>query len=539
MSEELSILLVEDAPEDAELIERQLRNQGLRYNARRVATREELLTCLAESTPDLALADLALPGFSGIDALNLLKAERPHVPLIFVAGTIGEALAIDLLKLGAADFVRKDQLERLAPAIERALREFRSEVHPTRWGAQYRDIVERAVIGIFQCSGGRYLSVNPRFASLHGYDSPEELIESIDDIDAQVTAQPGDYQQMIETIEEKGFVLDRQIEHRDKAGRPLWLSLDVRAVRDAQGRTLFYEGFAQDVSQRKAAGAGVEAAQARAVAASRYAGMSEVATNVLHNVGNVLNSVNVSTSLITEWLRNSEQPQVARVAKLLRDHQEDLPAFLEEDDRGRQLVNFLEELASNLQQEHDVTLAEVGSLVRQVEHINAIVATQQHYATLSGLLEMVDLSELVEDALRMNAAGLARHAVEIVREYSLTPLLAIERHKVLQILVNLISNAKYALDGVTGDRRVIVNIRSHRRGFVAITVRDCGIGIPPEHLPRIFEHGFSTRKGGHGFGLHGSALAAHELGGSLTASSEGAGKGATFVLELPMIEPPL
>lgn len=159
---------------------------------------------------------------------------------------------------------------------------------------------------------------------------------------------------------------------------------------------------------------------------------------------------------------------------------------------------------------------------------------QQSYAKVSGHLESLSVPELVEDALRMNAGAMERHQVKVIREYAELPPVLVEKHKVLQILVNLIRNAKYALDeGMPDEKRMTLRVEAGGKGMVKICVSDNGIGIPPEIQTRIFGHGFTTRKEGHGFGLHNGALAAKELGGSLTVRSGGAGKGAAFTLEFP------
>ena len=118
------------------------------------------------------------------------------------------------------------------------------------------------------------------------------------------------------------------------------------------------------------------------------------------------------------------------------------------------------------------------------------------------------------------------------------PAVLADKHKVLQILVNLLRNAKHALEeGGGGDKRLKLRVGINGERRVKISVSDNGVGIAPEHLSRIFEHGFTTRKEGHGFGLHSGALAAREMGGSLGAHSAGPGQGATFTLEFPA-QPP-
>jgi signal transduction histidine kinase len=160
---------------------------------------------------------------------------------------------------------------------------------------------------------------------------------------------------------------------------------------------------------------------------------------------------------------------------------------------------------------------------------------QQSYARVSGIIESLSIRDLVEDALQMHTAALTRHGVLVVREYQDVPVMSLDKHKVLQILVNLIRNAKYAMDSANRrDKRLTVAIANTPNNAVQISVADNGIGIPAENLTRIFSHGFTTKRDGHGFGLHSGAIAAREMGGSLVARSDGAGHGATFVLELPL-----
>jgi signal transduction histidine kinase len=256
---------------------------------------------------------------------------------------------------------------------------------------------------------------------------------------------------------------------------------------------------------------------------------------VLHNIGNVLNSVNVSSTLVSELVRKSKTTNLNKLAILIQEHPHDLAAFLTSDPKGRQVPGYLVGLAAQLTQEQTGMLKELQSLGANIEHIKEIVAMQQNYSKMSGLTESLSVVDLVEDAIRMNNAALVRHDVQLVREYSETPPVLVEKHKVLQILVNLIRNSKYALEeSGRPDRRVTVRVANNGGDFVRVSIIDNGVGIPAQNLTRVFEHGFTTRKNGHGFGLHSGALAAMELGGTLTAHSDGPGTGAAFVLELPV-----
>jgi signal transduction histidine kinase len=219
---------------------------------------------------------------------------------------------------------------------------------------------------------------------------------------------------------------------------------------------------------------------------------------------------------------------------MLQGHEKDFAAFFNENPKGKQLPAYLAELAGHLTQEQEDVLHEVGSLVENVIHIKEIVAMQQNFAKFSGVLELLKPSDMIEDALRMNLAAMGRHNAEVQRDFVEVPPVLTDKHKVLQILVNLIRNAQHACDDLgRDDQQISLRIRNGD-GRVKISVIDNGIGIPADNLTRIFNHGFTTRKDGHGFGLHGGANAAKELGGNLIVSSEGTGRGATFTLELPI-----
>jgi signal transduction histidine kinase len=289
----------------------------------------------------------------------------------------------------------------------------------------------------------------------------------------------------------------------------------------------------EQVAAKERARAELAETQENLVLTSRQAGMAEVATGVLHNVGNVLNSVNISSGLLGERLRRSSIESVGKVADLLRKHHDQLGRFMTEDPKGKALPGYLEKLGEFLVQDKREMQAEVESLVKNVDHIKVIVSMQQSYARVGGVLEELDPKDLAEDAIQINSAALDRDRIQLIRDYHPVPRVMVDRHKVLQILVNLISNAKYALDETTADKKMTMAISAIGSDRVRLTVKDNGIGIPTENLNRIFSQGFTTRKDGHGFGLHSGANAAKELGGSLTVQSEGTGRGTTFILELP------
>lgn len=286
-----------------------------------------------------------------------------------------------------------------------------------------------------------------------------------------------------------------------------------------------------------------ERLQAELVLASRQAGMAEVATGVLHNVGNVLNSVNVSAGVLADRLRTSKVPALNRAAGMIRENRGRIGEFLTADARGKVLPDYLVQLAGLLGAEQEEMVRELGQLAQSVDHIKHIVAAQQTFAKMGGdVAETLDLAGLLDDAVRLDAQSIERHGVEVRRTVGACGPVRVDRHKALQILVNLVSNAKKAVRDNEAGRRVIsldVGPAADEDGrpVARVTVADTGVGIDPANLSKIFTHGFTTRKDGHGFGLHFSAIAARQMGGRLVAASGGAGRGATFTLDIPLSAP--
>jgi signal transduction histidine kinase len=209
----------------------------------------------------------------------------------------------------------------------------------------------------------------------------------------------------------------------------------------------------------------------------------------------------VSASIVSERIAKSKCTGLTRVAALLGEHAADPAAFLQ-GPQGRHLPVYLKELSATLIAERDAAIAELEALRGNVEHIKEIVAMQQSYARRGGVTDLVDIRTLVDDSLRMNEGAISRHGITLIRDFQEVPLILVDKHKVLQILVNVIRNAKYACDEAgNAEKRVTVRVRA-TQGAMQIAVIDTGVGIPPENLGRIFNHGFTTRKDGHGFGLH-------------------------------------
>ncbi|MEJ2701109.1 MAG: PAS domain S-box protein [Sedimentisphaerales bacterium] len=321
--------------------------------------------------------------------------------------------------------------------------------------------------------------------------------------------------------------------HRD--GSVVIIETSGIAIVDEEGMFCGYRGVDRDVTERRRREDELQKMNEDLVLASRKAGMAEVATDVLHNVANVLNSINVSADFIEERLSNSKATNLKKVTDMLAEHTNDIGTFLTEDERGRHIPVYLTEAARLIVDEQTVIADKLKSLTKNVQHVTQIIKAQQSYARSGGVEAFTRPREIIEDAIEINHAALERYGIELQCELAELPRVRMDRQRILQILVNLITNGKQALVESNQPNKVLT-IRCARDGRdkLRIEVVDNGVGISKEHQPLIFTHGFTTKRGGHGFGLHGSALAAREMGGSLSVHSDGPGHGATFTLEIPL-----
>ena len=268
---------------------------------------------------------------------------------------------------------------------------------------------------------------------------------------------------------------------------------------------------------------------------ARRAGMAEVATSVLHNVGNILNSINVSTDLINERLRRSELADLNRALAILDEHQNDLESFIAKDPKGKHLAPYLIAAGHELKNEQTELVELSKSLAENISHIKSIVAMQQSYTQVSGLNETVSLPELIEDIIEMHASSLQKYGIRLIRRYDDVQEITVDKHRLAQILINLLKNAKESLiERNSSDAALTIQLKKKGPDRVIIIVKDNGIGIRRENLNKIFTYGFTTKEAGHGYGLHSCANLAGEMGGSMSRYSEGENKGAIFTVELPI-----
>ena len=290
-------------------------------------------------------------------------------------------------------------------------------------------------------------------------------------------------------------------------------------------------GITLDITERVAAEQRERVLQKQLREASHQSGMAEVATGVLHNVGNVLNSLGVASSTVRARLKASQFDRVQKVATMLDAHRDALGEFLANDARGKRLPDYLTALGAQINKDAEGLQEEIDAVSGHVQYLCEIVQAQQSFARVGGAEELVNVRELVDTALTLKGQEL--NGVEVRRAIDDIPEIVTDRYKLLQIIVNFIANACDAMAANGEDARRLV-VRAHLlEGQLEIAVEDSGTGIAPELLPRIWEFGFTTKAHGHGFGLHTSAVAAQQLGGTIAADSAGTGMGACFSVKIP------
>ena len=270
----------------------------------------------------------------------------------------------------------------------------------------------------------------------------------------------------------------------------------------------------------------------RMVSLSHEAGKAEVATGVLHNVGNVLNSINVSANCVRDLCSQSRLPSLRKIVGLL-DEQEDLAAFFSDDPRAKAVPEFIAGIVSRLETEQETVQTEISNLIEHVNHVKVVVAMQQSFAGVCGLEEPVCLFKLFANAELLLSNSIYRHEIELTLDFEELPMLMLERQRVLQVVVNLLKNAKDALTSSSTENRKLTVKAARHNEMLKVEVTDNGAGIASADLTKIFSHGFTTKQTGHGFGLHSCANTIQEMGGELTAKSDGLGHGATFTMTIP------
>ncbi len=273
------------------------------------------------------------------------------------------------------------------------------------------------------------------------------------------------------------------------------------------------------------------------VSIAHRAGMAEIATGVLHNVGNLLNSIQIAGEYIEGLLERSNLSVLNNLNRLLAKNKDDLANFIAKDKRGRMIPTYLLRLEAAHREEAKALHDEARIILENTATISKIIHLQQDYASGPTFSEMGDLNALVTRTLDMTKVSLRRHQIELKTLYGDIPELPLQQTKLVQVLNNLLQNAKESvLHNEETNRWIEVRTWTGKDGFAWVSVRDNGIGIDKDAIENLFKFGYTTKTDGHGFGLHCSILFMHEMNGEMKVRSDGRDLGAEFLISLPVVK---
>jgi len=531
------IMVIDDEPSVRAAVRISLSTQP--YTVLEAASGEEGLNLAKAELPDLVLSDVTMAGMDGFAVLQGLRsrAETSSIPVILMTGRPDKADARFSMEQGADDYLSKPfSAKTLITAVQVRL-ERRQVIQEQAKANEVRLLeilsVTRDLIALADPAGTQLLYLNPAGRKMLGVGLDENIskLKLADFIrDSETTL---GLKEQLACVDRYGiWVGEGTVTSRD--GRRIPVSKEILLHLPSDARASFLSILARDISERKRAEAELEKTNLELVSASRLAGMAEVSTGVLHNVGNVISSINVASNCVNRSVKEFKIGDLAKAAALLGEHEADLGEFLSKDAKGKQIPAFLAQLSELLLRQQKAALEEIAELQQRVDHLKDVVTIQQNYAKILGKAETSKVADLVEDSLRMSVSTAGHHGIRINKEYDEDQAIMASKSTVLQILVNLICNARQSCEASGRDEKSLTIRATNGGDRVRISVSDNGVGIPAENLERIFMYGFTTKQDGHGFGLHAAAQAAREMGGVLLVESEGTGKGATFTLELPV-----
>ncbi|MFA6978913.1 MAG: response regulator [Ignavibacteriaceae bacterium] len=495
MTNEIKILILEDVPEDAEIIERHLRRFGLTFTSKRVETESDFLKALARFSPDIILADYLLPSFNAVYALSDKKSVAPDIPFIVVTGSVSEDIAVECMKAGAEDYILKTNLKRLGPAIESALK--RSEI------VKGKKIAERRIVQLLRAIEqsptakiitdikGNIEYVNPKFEEITGYNS-KEIIGKNPRILKSGEMKTEDYKILWETIT-SGKTWKGDIHNRKKNGELYWVSTSISPVKLENGIIINFACNQEDISEKKKFLAELEVAKKLAEDANKI--KTHLLENLSHEFRTPLNGI-LGFSDIIQNEANNEAIQ----AMALGIHKS-----------GKRLLDTLTAILDLSQlgtEGHKITLTslEVSSL------INSVIAEYVPYAKLKGIDLQVKLCE--------------PSSIVIGDERLLTKVFSY----VLDNAIKFTSEGKITIE--------VTLVEKEKLPFIQFDFTDTGIGIKEEEQSIIFEEFRQTSEGlgrsyeGTGIGLYLAKKMIGYLKGEITVKSI-FGVGSTFSITIP------
>ncbi len=557
----MKVLIAEDDAATRIALQNHLQNWG--YEVVAAEDGNKAWDSIQSWQPRIVLIDWVMPGMDGLQLCKKIRSlpGKKYTYIIFLTSKTEDQDIVTALDTGADDFLSKPFNKNvLCSRMAAGTRIINYEDKLCQGEERYQRITESITDYIFtiQFSQNRISKIVHSDAAIAVTGYSAEELNAKNSLWFEMVHKD-DYQIVFEQIQKcinagKTEPLEYRIIRKD--GNLRWVKSTLVQHLDSDGQVAWCDCLLQDITERKTAEENMKAAKEKAeesqakleklnlqlevtykklMETAHSAGMAEVAANILHNVENALNSINVSAAIVTEKITNSEIGNLAKLAELLSKHNTDIDQFLKNDPQGKHILTYLSEVSRHLTQQQAETIEKLQTVMKNVEHIKDIVQMQQLYTGIEQQQDCVSLPELIENAIEVNSAGLERHNIEVVREYCDIGNILIDKQRALQIFVNLIDNAEYALSKSDIEPKLL-KIRTAGNGGtkIRIEVTDNGIGMEPAEIDRIFEQGYTTKPVGHGMGLYSCLTAARDMQGTLTVKSPGRNQGTTFILELPL-----
>ena len=283
--------------------------------------------------------------------------------------------------------------------------------------------------------------------------------------------------------------------------------------------------------ERKNVAIELERTQADLIETAHKAGMADIAISVLHNVGNVLNSVICSSSIIESAIKNSSISDLLKANKLLKEHKNDFETFIRNNPKGKKLLEYYLILGDKLQNEKKSIEQELARIIEKARIIERIVKNQQELTYSASLIVSVDLAQVIDETLNIKKNTLQKNDIQIVKSVSNNNIKILgTRAKIIFIFTQIIDNAIDAIADFNTDERIIKITAIQQNSECIISFTDTGLGIPDSLKEKIFIHGFTTKPYNNGFGLHTCANYLTEMNGTIKVPENRPKEGATFIL---------
>jgi len=503
-SDTLRILILEDVPTDAELMERELRKTGLKYASIRVDTRDAFLKELGDFSPDIVLSDYSLPRFTGLEAIGLVKERFPLIPIIIVTGSLSEVTAVECMKAGAADYVLKDNLVRLSPALQMALekkqlREEKGQAEEALRESEekYRTILESIEDGYFEVDlTGNFKFFNDSMCKIRGYSKDELIVmNNRDYMDPETSKKV--YEIFNRVYKTGESVKGVEWESIRKDGSKIYSESSISLMKDSKDQPIGFQGIVRDITERKNL-------EKQLIQSQKMEAVGRLAGGVAHDFNNLMTIVIGNADMLLMSLTKDDP--------LREDVEEIKKAGGRSTSLTRQLLAFsrrqvLQPMVLNL----NTVLAETDKMLRRL------------------IGEDLEMATILESELgKVN----------------------IDPGQVEQVIMNLAINARDAMPGGGKFTIETANVDldreyAHKKGvmelqpgpYVMLAISDKGIGMDKETQSQIFDPFFTTKPKAKGTGLGLSTVygIVKQSGGYIWVYSE-PGQGTTFKIYLPRVQ---